>query len=192
MTERMKHKILSLLPVLMCLVGVMGLSFFWLHEYRQVSFTHISKFCEILIEDHPQAETLVLSSIKKYHTLKEPKSGAAPFLAQYGYDSGDFCGSVPRTIFILSVILFFSTICVFLLSTWYLSRRRQRRIETLTAYLEQVNLGAFGTVIQHPRTNFPICRMKYTRQLPCYTRPERGRLQQKKIMRKIWQILPTS
>lgn len=48
----------------------------------------------------------------------------------------------------------FVLLLVFLVLTWYQNRRRRRRIEELTDYLERVNLGGAGTLIQTKEDEF--------------------------------------
>lgn len=154
MTERRKQRLMVLLPVLVCVAGIIGISVFWEHEYRQDAFEHISQFCEIIIEDHPEAEAQVLSALKEYHTLTEREFKGNQFLAQYGYRYNEFCEGIQRRTFIPFIVLQFLIICSFLLAIWYLNKRNRTRIGELTSYLEQVNVGAVGTVIQTKEDEF--------------------------------------
>lgn len=76
------------------------------------------------------------------------------FLKQYGYRNHEFCEGVPWNFFIPSVVLIFVVICGFLLTVWHMNKRNRMRIEELTSYLEQVNVGATGTVIQVKEDEF--------------------------------------
>lgn len=71
MTERRKQRFILLLPVLVCFIGMMTLSDFWIYKYQQSNFKHISKFCEIIIKNNPEIETQVLSAMKEYRTFTE-------------------------------------------------------------------------------------------------------------------------
>lgn len=154
MTEKRKQMLTILMPVLVCVIGIVGISVFWQYEYRQAAFTHISQFCEIIIKNHPEAEEQVLSSLKEYHTLTGREVKGNQFLAQYGYHRDAFCEGIQRSIFIPSVVLIFMIISAFLLALWYLGKRNGIRIAELTSYLEQVNVGAAGTVIQTEEDEF--------------------------------------
>ncbi len=154
MTERSKQRLMVLLPVLVCVVSIIGISVCWQYEYRRNAFEHVSKFCEIIIEGHPEAEGQVLSAMKEYHTLTEQEMKGNQFLAQYGYGHSDFCEGIPWSSFIPSVVLLFLVLCVFSLAIWYLKKRNRMRIGELTVYLEQVNVGAAGTVIQTKEDEF--------------------------------------
>lgn len=154
MTEIRKQRLTVLIPVLVCVVSIIGITVFWQYEYRQTAFEHVSHFCEIIIENHPEGEEQVLSALKQYHTLAEQEVKGNQFLKQYGYRNNEFCEGVPWNFFIPSVILIFLVICGFLLTVWRMNKRNRMRIEELTSYLEQVNVGAAGTVIQVKEDEF--------------------------------------
>lgn len=154
MTEIRKQRLTVLIPVLVCVVSIIGTTVFWQYEYRQTAFEHVSQFCEIIIENHPEGEEQVLSALKQYHTLAEQEVKGNQFLKQYGYRNNEFCEGVPWNFFIPSVILIFLVICGFLLTVWRMNKRNRMRIEELTSYLEQVNVGAAGTVIQVKEDEF--------------------------------------
>lgn len=154
MTEIRKQRLTVLILVLVCVVSIIGITVFWQYEYRQTAFEHVSQFCEIIIENHPEGEEQVLSALKQYHTLAEQEVKGNQFLKQYGYRNHEFCEGVPWNFFIPSVVLIFVVICGFLLTVWHMNKRNRMRIEELTSYLEQVNVGAAGTVIQVKEDEF--------------------------------------
>ena len=154
MTEIRKQRLTVLIPVLVCVVSIIGITVFWQYEYLQTAFEHVSKLCEIIIENYPEGEEQALSALKQYHTLAEQEVKGNQFLKQYGYRNHEFCEGVPWNFFIPSVILIFLVICGFLLTVWRMNKRNRMRIEELTSYLEQVNVGAAGTVIQVKEDEF--------------------------------------
>lgn len=154
MTERKKQGVMILLPIMVCLLCTIAVSVFCIGEYRRNTFEHISQFCQIIIENDAQTENLVLSSLKEYHELTEEEISGNEFLAQYGYRSSEF-GQSSRNNFIVPVLISLSvTSSTFLFSAWYLNRRNRIRIEELTEYLEQVNVGKPGIVIQSKEDEF--------------------------------------
>lgn len=154
MTEIRKQRLTVLIPVLVCVVSIIGITVFWQYEYRQTAFEHVSKLCEIIIENYPEGEEQALSALKQYHTLAEQEVKGNQFLKQYGYRNHEFCEGVPWNFLIPSVVLIFLVICGFLLTVWRMNKRNRMRIEELTSYLEQVNVGAAGTVIQVKEDEF--------------------------------------
>lgn len=154
MTERSKKRLTVLILVLICAIGIVSISVIGQHEYRRSVFAHISKFAEIMIEEHPEAEDQVLSALKEYHALTEQEVKGNLFLIQYGYNSNRFCEGIQKSIFIPPMSMLFMVICVFLLVLCYRDQRNRMRIAELTNYLEQVNVGAAGSVIQTKEDEF--------------------------------------
>ena len=92
--------------------------------------------------------------MKEYHSLSEQEIAENNYLGMYGYRAGEFCKELPTHTFILSVMLFLTVSGAFVLTAWLFRRRSQKRIVDLTEYLEQVNTGAGGTLIQTQEDDF--------------------------------------
>ena len=84
MTQTSKNRIKLLIPILICLIGMAGILFMGMSHYRQSSFAHISNLCQAIIESHPEAEEVVLSSLKEYH--EDTTQGQMESLAKSGRD----------------------------------------------------------------------------------------------------------
>ena len=95
-----------------------------------------------------------MSEVKTYLDSPAVKAGENDFLAQYGYKSNDFQDGVWQNFILLSIVLFFVTVSVFLIFIWYRNKSNRMRIAELTDYLEQVNIGAYGTMIQRSENEF--------------------------------------
>ena len=154
MNERRKQGILLLFPVVVLLLGIIFTTTLFYHTYRQIAYQHISAFCEILLENSPEAEPQLLSSLKAYHSLREQEIAENNYLVMYGYRAGEFCKELPTHTFILPVMLFLTVSGAFVLTAWLFRRRSQKRIVDLTEYLERVNIGAGGTLIQTQEDDF--------------------------------------
>ena len=154
MNERRKQGILLLFPVVVLLLGIIFTTTLLYHTYRQIAYQHISAFCEILLENSPEAEPQLLSSLKAYHSLREQEIAENNYLVMYGYRAGEFCKELPTHTFILPVMLFLTVSGAFVLTAWLFRRRSQKRIVDLTEYLERVNIGAGGTLIQSQEDDF--------------------------------------
>lgn len=154
MNERRKQGILLLFPVVVLLLGIIFTTTLFYHTYRQIAYQHISAFCEILLENSPEAEPKLLSSLKEYHSLSEQEIAENNYLGIYGYRAEEFCKELPTHTFILPVMLFLTVSGAFVLTAWLFRRRSQKRIVDLTEYLERVNIGAGGTLIQTQEDDF--------------------------------------
>ena len=71
MTQTSKNRIKVLIPILICLIGMVGILVYGINHYRQLSFQQISNLCQTIIESHPEVEDEVLTSLKEY--LEEVK-----------------------------------------------------------------------------------------------------------------------
>lgn len=154
MNERNRKKALLAFSIGFIFLCAVCISALWIHSYQQAAFEHISAFCEILIESTPKAEHQVLSALKEYHFLTEQEVDGNNFISQYGYSIDEFCKGLQFDIPAFSFGLFFVLSCIVLFLARNTDNRNRKRIAELTDYLEQVNLGASGTVIQTQEDDF--------------------------------------
>lgn len=152
-TQRVQ-KAAALLPAFVCFISMIVISALGLQAYRQASFSHISGFCRAIISEHPETETQVLSSLKSYCASEGQGSGGEDFLKQYGYAADDFSAKIQNRFVWILAAAFLVSACAFFLSGLYLRRCSRMRIDGLTKYLEQVNAGAAGTVLQPEEDDF--------------------------------------
>ena len=154
MTQGGKNRIKLLIPVLVCLVGMVGILVYGINHYRQLSFQHISNLCQTIIESYPEAEEEVLSSLKEYSGGANQGEKGEEFLLKYGYRISDFDGGFQSGFIWLIFVVFLFIAGSFIIYSWYIERYNQRRIEELTNYLECVNVGKFDRIIQSKEDAF--------------------------------------
>ena len=148
MSEKWKQKILLVFPFAVLAAGMILSSAFFLHTYRQIAFEHTSALCETILANSPEAEPHLLAALKDYYSLTEQELKGNDYLEKYGYRADDFCYDFPPDTVLFPILLFLPAACLFA-SGIFLSRRKNRkRIDDLTVYLEKVNTGAAGTLIQ--------------------------------------------
>jgi len=121
---------------------------FFLHTYRQIAFEHTSALCETILENSPEAEPQLLAALKDYHSLTEQELRDNDYLEKYGYRADDFCYDFPLDTVLFPIIFFLVTACAFGAGIFLSRRKNRKRIDDLTEYLEQINIGAGGTLIQ--------------------------------------------
>lgn len=154
MTERKKQFLAFGLPIIFCLTGILLISIFGLNLYQKSAFEHLSKFCELIIENNPETEQQILSAVKEYLTSSPERSDKTLFLARYGYRSTQFYNGTVTDFFILSSIIFVMISGCFLFSLWWMNRRKKLRISELTDYLERINIGKEKIVIHTKEDEF--------------------------------------
>lgn len=154
MMEQVKRKAVFFLPVIVCFFGVFFASVFWMNNYRQASYENVSAFCETLLQENPDAEEQVLSALKKYDDYTSQQIDGNAFLEQYGYRIENFYKGMGWEFPAASIGLFLLIAGCFTASAGYARRRSQKRIEELTNYLEQINVGTEGLILQKKEDEF--------------------------------------
>jgi len=154
MTLAGKERIKVLIPILICFIGMSCILVYGINHYRQLSFTHISNLCQTMIESHPEAEEVVLSSLKEYYEGAGQREQSNDFLLKYGYRIDDFDNGFQWGVIFPILMVFLLIIGSFLIYCRYTDRYNRRRIEELTDYLECVNVGKFDRIIQSKEDAF--------------------------------------
>ena len=135
------------------LIAVSATSLFLADYYSHAHIQALGGICQKIIEKQPEAEQTVLEAIKeyKYGTSVLPEEN---IILIYGYRPSDLWNpSRMHSTFFLAVgflagiLLFFST-CLF----W--RQKEIARIKMLTEYLEKVNMGYCGTLLQAGEDDF--------------------------------------
>lgn len=154
MIERKKQMLTVWLPVVICLAGVLFLNSMWQRWHEQATFSGISSLSQIILENDPEGEEMLLSALKEYQTQTESRPEGNEFLKQYGYTKGDFSGKTGERSSLLTIMVAVLISTAFLASSWSDKRRSHTRISGLTRYLEQVNTGTAGTIVQTREDEF--------------------------------------
>lgn len=151
-----KRKTVIIIPVLLCFIGIFLMTVFFIREYNRAVFKHMSAFCELMIGEEPEAEHIALSSLKKYKNFSGHTIGGSSFLSTYGYESSDFGKRDSLGFVFISAAVFLLTVCGFLFALWYINKYSRIRIAELTDYLEKVNNGAGGAILQDKEDEFSM------------------------------------
>lgn len=154
MSKIRKQRMLLVFPLAVLLLGMILTSILLLQTYRKIAFEHISAFCETILESSPEAEPELLSALKEYHSMTDQEIARTNYLEQYGYRADEFCKELPPHIFLLPLMLFLAAACTFTFGILALHRQNRKRIAELTEYLERVNTGADGILIQTQEDDF--------------------------------------
>ena len=80
--------------------------------------------------------------------MTEEKLKGNDYLEKYGYRADDFCYDFSPDTVLFPILFFLVTACAFAAAIFLFRRKNRKRIADLTAYLEQVNIGAGGTLVQ--------------------------------------------
>lgn len=148
MSERKKQATVIILPMLLCLIGILFLNSMWRQEYRKASYLSLSTFSEIITRNNPEYEEAVLASLKEYQICARQGIGESRFLESYGYAGESFWGGIERKASYCAALVTAFIMTAFLLSILYFCHDRKRRTAELTDYLEKVNTGTGGMLLQ--------------------------------------------
>ena len=150
MTENMKQRLLFYFPLLISLAGLLFLSGLWQRRYQRASYEQVAAFCGTVLENHPELEEELLASLKEFQEkpAQETLAQAEALFTRYGYESRDFGGSVAGDMSAFTAATVILTLAVSLMCGSLAAKRKRVRLEGLTCYLEQVNTGAPGTLVQ--------------------------------------------
>ncbi len=144
MSER-KENPWILLPLLLCLGGMLLLGCFWQGRYEKASYVQVSRFYQTIRNNNPEMEADLLFSLKEYLSLSaEEQSDTGyqeDFLEKYGYSKEDFGHEQEAGVIFLQGGVMAGILAGFLFSARHEAGRKRRRIGELTVCLEKANAG---------------------------------------------------
>lgn len=122
--------------------------------YSRVQYQMVGDICGGIMKEQPDAEQTVLAVLKDYKRNLEEMSGAGVegenVLHTYGYRPSDFLASGYKA----GILPAAGGFLLFLFTFWLRNRREVVRIEALTDYLERVNTGSSGLLLQKEEDMF--------------------------------------
>ena len=147
MSER-KENPWILLPLLLCLGGMLLLGCFWQGRYEKASYVQVSRFYQTILNNNPEMEADLLFSLKEYLSLSaEEQSDTGyqeDFLGKYGYSKEDFGHEQEAGVIFLQGGVMAGILAGFLFSVRHEAGRKRRRIGELTVCLEKANEGEYS------------------------------------------------
>ena len=154
MNQKQKQGILLAFPIFTLFLCISGVGILCLSTYQVIEYEHISALCEIILESNPEEEQQILAAVKEYHTLTEQDVNGNQYLSKYGYHADEFCKGLSRNIYVLFLIMFLIIASIFHAAMITIWKSNKKRIEELTDYLEKINIGTGGTIIQTEEDDF--------------------------------------
>lgn len=65
--SNLQRRAAVIFSTMMCLISIIAVLMLYAKQCRENTYEQFSRFCEIMITDHPETESAVLSSLKKYY-----------------------------------------------------------------------------------------------------------------------------
>lgn len=121
--------------------------------YSHMQFQMLGSVCQEIMEGQPETEQIILGVLKGYKD--QPAAQAEEnILLTYGYRQSDFVESSQKYNAYFAGVSFMIGVILFLLAFWYWHRKEVLRIKALTGYLEKVNTGVQGLLLETSEDEF--------------------------------------
>ncbi|NBH99203.1 sensor histidine kinase [Anaerotruncus sp. 1XD22-93] len=126
--------------------------------YRHVCFHILGGFCDSMIENNPDSRQAVLELLKTqdFHMTGEnilSNKFDNHVISNFGYYPANL-GITGTTVLWIAVFGFLAGGILFLFSFWYWYSKSETRIQALTEYLEKINTGVQGLVLESSDDEF--------------------------------------
>ncbi len=146
------HKLTVLYVLSVSFLTASLITVFLTYYYRNMQFQLLGGFCREIMEEDPDSEQAVLEILKskKACFVKDTDEN---ILSSFGYHPSDF-GSINGHILMLAGTGFLAGGILFLYAFWQQNKKSAARIKALTNYLEKVNTGSQGLLLDTSEDEF--------------------------------------
>lgn len=117
--------------------------------YRHRSFQLLGGLCERIVRECPASRQSILRALK----TPDPYTTDACLLTAFGYHPSDL-GLADTAVLWIALFGSLAGIMLFLFSSWRQHKRTAARIQALTDYLEKINTGGQGSLIDATEDGF--------------------------------------
>lgn len=149
MSQKSNIKITVLFVLSTGLIVTAATAYFLTVYYSHVCFHILGRFCESIIENNPDSRQTVFELLKAqdFHMTGEN------ILSNFGYYPSNL-RIMDTTALLIAALSFLAGGALFLFSFWYWHRKSGTRIQALTGYLERINTGSQGLVLESSDDEF--------------------------------------
>ena len=110
------------------------------HDSRH-TYALLNAVCTEVLEQEPEADRIISSVLKEYTSGAGDHVEKGDGLSEFGYRQQDLAALSYRQNVFCTAVGFFLGGALFAVTFWYRNQKEAMRIQALTGYLEQVNLG---------------------------------------------------
>lgn len=157
MSERKNIMIMTGFVLAVSLVAASFTAFFAANYYSRTYVQVLGKLYEKAIEIQPESEPALLAALKDFrvdsgndHELTADEN----IILRYGYSQSDFLQPTGKYSVFLVIMGFLTGAMLFAATLLFWRRKDVDRINALTDYLEKVNTGSSGVLIQNGEGDF--------------------------------------
>ncbi len=150
--NKKKSRVTILYVLSVSLLTASLITVFLAYYYSTMQFQLLDGFCGEITKKYPDSKQTILEILKsgKVYPIADTDES---FLLSFGYKQSDF-GSINGQVLILASVGFLLGGALFLFTFAYWKRKSAVRIESLTNYLEKVNTGGQGALLDVPEDEF--------------------------------------
>lgn len=123
------------------------------HYYSHTHFRVLTGICQEIIEKQPETEQVVLLALKEYK-YRPASSADDNIITTYGYQQTDFLQSPGKYGMFFAIVGFLAGGILFLSTLLFWRKKEIAQIKKLTDYLEKVNTGSDGLLLQIGEDDF--------------------------------------
>ena len=110
-------------------------------HYGRLQFDLVNVICGEVLEQEPEMKHIVSAALKEYTGGNADGVAVGDVLSVLGYDISDFSDSSVTYDIILAITGFLAGVVLFVVTYAFRNKTEAKRIEELSDYLEQVNMG---------------------------------------------------
>ena len=111
------------------------------YRYSRLQFDLVSVICGEVLEQEPEMKHIVSAALKEYTSGNADGAAMGDVLSVLGYDISDFSDFSVTYDIMFATIGFLAGIVLFAITYAFRNKTEAKRIEELSDYLEQVNMG---------------------------------------------------
>lgn len=150
MSERARTGLLMGLVLAVSLIAASVSALLTARAANRLQFQTLSALCGSVAQRQPDAEQAVLDALKARAAL----TSSGDHLARYGYRPADFSQPEHKTICLFIAAGFLAGAFLFALILILGRRRQAQRIQALAGYMESINTGHAGMLLQNREDEF--------------------------------------
>lgn len=128
------------------------ITFFLTCYYSNLYFQLLGDFCGEILAKNPECKQSILEILKANKSYSTSNTNEN-ILLSFGYRQSDFFG-FNRKMLLIAATAFMAGCSLFLFSFRYWNKSKKARIKTLTDYLEKVNTGGQGLLLDAAEDEF--------------------------------------
>ncbi len=141
MSERKNIVAVFGIAAAVCLISSAVTILFVSFYYCRLQFDTVNVICGKILEQEPEMKDIIAAALKEYTNGNVDGAAVNNFLSDLGYGISDFSDSAVLYYILFAAAGFLAGIFLFIVTFVFRNKTEAKRIQALSDYLEQVNMG---------------------------------------------------